>query len=109
MTGYARHNFPAFDHARDCLVMMGWRVLSPADIDRKLGVTERSGPRVVRRMMKRMMRADINAVLQSDAIYMLKGWEKSVGARAEHALAIWNGATIVYENDIVFPGDIKCK
>jgi hypothetical protein len=30
---------------------------------------------------------DCEKIIDGDAIYMLKGWEKSPGARAEHAVA----------------------
>ena len=32
-----------------------------------------------------------------DAIYMLRGWEQSKGARAEHAVAVWIGLEIMYQ------------
>ena len=41
MRGYKDYNFPAFDAARDQLVKEGWRVISPADIDRHSKTTPR--------------------------------------------------------------------
>ena len=32
-----------------------------------------------------------------DTIYMLEGWEKSVGAKIEHSLAVQAGKPIIYE------------
>lgn len=43
------------------------------------------------------MRRDIAALLDCDAIYMLEGWERSVGARTEHLVAAVCGLTILYE------------
>ncbi len=40
----------------------------------------------------------IEAVTECDLIYMLKGWQKSTGASAEHALAKWMGKEIIYED-----------
>ena len=40
---------------------------------------------------------DIEAVFESDCIYMLRGWERSEGARMEHALAVALGMSIQYE------------
>lgn len=39
MRGYDRFNFPAFDAAKDRLIEMGWDVVSPADLDRAVGIT----------------------------------------------------------------------
>jgi len=36
-------------------------------------------------------------VFRADALFMLKGWERSAGARAEHALAVCCGKEIVYQ------------
>jgi hypothetical protein len=36
-------------------------------------------------------------LIDSDAIYMLRGWEQSKGARAEHAVAVWIGLEIIYQ------------
>ena len=36
-------------------------------------------------------------LVDCDAIYMLRGWENSKGARAEHAVAVWIGLEIMYQ------------
>lgn len=36
-------------------------------------------------------------VFRADTIFMLKGWENSKGARAEHALAVACGKEIAYQ------------
>jgi len=43
------------------------------------------------------MRAVVQAMMDCDAVYMLAGWEQSVGARLEHNLAAVCGLAIVYE------------
>lgn len=89
MRGIKDFNFPAFDDARDHLIVHNWQVISPADMDRTLGQgTNRD-----------YARRDTKAILECDAIYMLKGWEKSVGATAEHALATWAELTIFYQEE----------
>lgn len=45
------------------------------------------------------MRADIRALLECDAIYMLRGWEQSAGARCEHLVAAMCGIEIMYEKE----------
>lgn len=42
---------------------------------------------------------DLMALATKDAIYMLKDWTKSPGARAEHDFAKANGIEIIYEED----------
>lgn len=42
---------------------------------------------------------DIELLATCDAIYMLKGWEHSQGARIEHALAVGAGINTIYSND----------
>lgn len=39
----------------------------------------------------------LNHLLICDAIYMLRGWENSKGATAEHAVAKWIGLEIIYQ------------
>jgi len=85
MTGYADYNFPAFDAARDNLER-DWNVISPADMDRELGFSP-STDEVTAEFLRDAMRRDIDAVMHVDAVYALKGWEQSDGARAEVALA----------------------
>lgn len=36
-------------------------------------------------------------LVDCDAIYMLRGWRESKGARAEHAVAVWIGLEIMYQ------------
>lgn len=43
------------------------------------------------------MRADIKLLLDCEAIYMLRGWEQSAGARCEHLVAAMCGLEILYE------------
>ena len=39
----------------------------------------------------------LDLLTDCDAIYMLRGWESSKGARAEHAVAVWIGLEIIYQ------------
>lgn len=88
MRGCVDFNFPAFDAARDHLRIFGWHVISPADIDREQGLSDSRG----------YAKRDCKAILEwCGAIYMLKGWQHSVGASAEHAVAKWAGLAIHYQ------------
>ncbi len=98
MTGIALHNFPAFDAARDRLVALGHEVVSPADIDRAHGI-DGSLPLYDMDALVPVLREELLAIFDVDALYMLAGWERSRGAKVEHALAELLGKRIVYESD----------
>lgn len=101
MTGYKDFNFAAFDKARNKLNDEGWTVVSPADIDRENGFDALKGDSVelvTKEFMRKAIRADLDALQRVDAIYMLEGWEKSKGARAEYHVAQWRGLDIVFQN-----------
>lgn len=104
MSGHELFNFPAFDAARDLLLNVYWQPVSPADIDREYGFDPASLPSDYDWSklpddldMKEVVERDIKALLECDAIFMLNGWEKSVGARAEHGVAVFAGLLVIYE------------
>ena len=105
MIGVPHFNFPKFDLARDFLKALNYEVVSPADIDRAHGFdamrlpgdTDWSDFSVTGLNKLEVISRDIEALKQCQAIYMLTGWEKSVGAQAEHALAKWMGLEIFSE------------
>lgn len=79
MTGWPEFNFPAFDKAEATLTAAGYKyVHNPAVIGRLWGTG---------RPHSFYMRKAIEKLLQSDAIIMLRGWEKSRGARLELQIA----------------------
>jgi hypothetical protein len=45
------------------------------------------------------MRADLRALLDCDAIYLLPGWSRSRGATVEHAVAVACGITVLEEKE----------
>lgn len=115
MRGIRFFNFPAFDEARDSLMSIGYEIISPADLDRASGdsdvveidkripdynwtdfkLLEDFGFKVS--PVRDMVRRDFEAIMSVDGLYMLQGWEKSTGARAEHAVAVWLGLRIIYQ------------
>ena len=98
------YNFPAFDAAADRLRRAGYNVLNPADMDREVGFDAMALPEdrdwdTVSACFDFAVCVDrdIAAVKACDAIYMLRGWQNSTGARAEKALAEWLGKEIIQE------------
>lgn len=77
MSGYPDLNFPAFDRAKAKLIAEGHTVVSPADLDRTRGQMP----------YEAMLRDDLRYLLECDAIYMLRSWETSNGAKLEKYVA----------------------
>jgi hypothetical protein len=90
MRGYDKYNFPAFDEVRDRAIAQGHEVISPADMDRELGFDENTPiDRIDEKFMRDAAERDLAAVIECDAVALLPGWEKSMGASAERAVAVW--------------------
>lgn len=95
MTGYPEFNFPAFFSAAAKFEADGWKVYNPAAKEHEVGVTTDPSFAVGNNVelvangwdWRDAFRWDCEKVLYSDGIYLLPGWEKSTGARAEWAVA----------------------
>lgn len=96
MTGYPEFNFPAFKRAAEKYHHLGWTVFNPADKSSEEAVVAHSsfgegdGAALVASgwSFREAYKWDTDRVIAADAIYMLKGWEASPGARGEHAVAM---------------------
>jgi len=105
MRGIELFNFPAFDTARDRLRKLGFNVLSPADMDRAVGLDPRKMPMYFDWRdapndfdLATAVRRDNDAVAAADAIYILShGFAESVGGRKELELAMSLGKTVLYD------------
>jgi len=98
MRGYEQFNFPAFDTAAQVWADTGYHVLSPADMDRKRGVTieqlQAMDAEQMQAFVGAAMREDTQAVHDADLIAVLPGWEASEGAGVEVRLALMLGKPI---------------
>ena len=115
MRGYAEFNFPAFNYATARLRAAGHEVFSPAERDNEKHGTDISRGNAAGSekqateehgfSIREALAADCKWICETGtAIYMLKGWEKSRGAVAEHALALALGViTIWYQKGAVQP------
>lgn len=103
MTGRKEFNFAAFYHAEARLHAKGWIVFNPARNDEENGVkvvgTEGDPAEIPNFCLRKALAWDMQRICESDAIYMLRGWERSSGARAEHTLATALGLDIIYEDN----------
>lgn len=98
MSGYYEFNFASFDLARDELLMEGWEIISPADLDRAAGFDEigMTGTEPLSTDMKReFARRDLSALLDVDTVFVLKGWRESTGATHEVKIAHWLGLNVI--------------
>lgn len=80
MRGYKDYNFPAFHEAAAKLRDMGHEVWSPAERDEEDGF---DASKDEAKPLRYYMLFDLPAVLQSDAVAVLPGWEQSTGAKLE--------------------------
>lgn len=86
MNGYPEMNFPSFHKAAKRLRDEGLKVINPAELNPDVNAD-----------WSDCMDVDIDAVFECDTIYMLKGWEKSKGARIEYRIAKNRKMEIYYE------------
>jgi hypothetical protein len=82
MTGYDNFNRSEFNNAANYLSMHGYVVLNPAILPSGLSEAE-------------YMKIDLAMLQCCDTIFMLNGWEQSMGANAERSLAIKLGMNIL--------------
>lgn len=119
MTGKPDLNRPAFDAAEKRLTAEGHFVINPHHISELFGPAEeiaesfKSYYAVMNGILhdeldialskqegllaRSVMSADLAAVRSCDAIYLLRGWENSRGAKKELAEALAHGLTIMQE------------
>jgi len=88
MRGHDQWNFPAFDRAVTIIEGSGHEAISPADLDRENGFDETVVKEFSDLEYHLAMRRDYRAILRSDAIAFLPGWEDSRGALLERGFGI---------------------
>lgn len=87
MRGHDLYNFPTFDSAAAWLREDGYKVISPAELDRKGGFDPAVDAVIDAGFVKKAMRRDIEALLKVDGVALLPGWETSAGVKTELAVA----------------------
>ena len=73
----------------------GFDVVNPAKMGDKYGTAEEINANV--ELLDALVKEELRAVATCDAIYLLRGWEKSVGARRELALALQLGLEVMFQ------------
>ena len=101
-------NFPLFDYVSKKLRKTGCEVFNPADLAR-----ETMGPlETIQKLSKVEMKAARRALLKhelvwicenADVVFLLPGWERSSGAKAERELALAIGIEVREAPDLILP------
>lgn len=108
MTGIPEFNYPAFNQWASIYRRLGYEVFNPAEADTEFHGTDISKGNTTGSVEQAALDHgfDRRITLAHDLtwiattathIHMLRGWENSGGARAEHALAATIGLEICYE------------
>lgn len=87
MRGHPGWNRTAFDLAKEHWTAAGWLVFSPACLVRALGYPDDEFHNADRAHLNHVFQIDFACLFACDAIGLLPGWQRSVGATAELALA----------------------
>lgn len=87
MRGLPNFNREAFNAAAERLAAKGWQPVNPVDIERLMPCVDDDG-RVDEQELWRVMQLELEFVKRCDTIYLLNGWENSVGATMEVATLI---------------------
>ena len=104
MRNYQRFNFDAFESAEKDLESRGISIVSPHRMDIELGFDPDCGELPPEFNIANCVRRDIDAILNSDSIILLPGWEDSVGATAEYRVSQWVGhPAFLYPNLEPYP------
>jgi len=103
MRGYPDYNFPAFDAAKKDVETLGFHPVSPADLDRLhegWGAVPPAEWTPTTENASEMIWRDLRALHGCDAIYLLRGWKRSTGARVEESFARFLELEIICQGDI---------
>ena len=113
MTGYKDFNYPKFNRVAEELRAKGFDVINPAaDVEpvqlggKSLSIAElldkqKTGEIPQSEGWKLFLRGDIITMMaKCNAIYLLKNWKKSKGARFEHSCAKRMGFAEFNEGDL---------
>ena len=91
MTGKPGYNFKEFDRVELQLKSAGHDVVNPADVSRKFKEKEilKYGD-----AFNRMVDEQLELLKGCNVIYLLDGWERSVGVRRELSAALQQGCEV---------------
>ena len=95
MTGMPEFNYPAFREAAQRLRNTGATVVNPVEIGEKYGTAEEINADPSK--LADLILEELDALGKCDAIYLLPGWQRSVGTKRELQLALLRKLEILVE------------
>jgi hypothetical protein len=105
MSGLPFHNAPEFDRAAELLRAAGLEVVSPMDINRANPRPDMAADGTIGRAAYcELVRLDLAALLECDAVAVLPGWSQSRGAQLEVAVARAIGLDVYVVSHILEEG-----
>lgn len=93
MRGLPENNAKAFFDAFEKLRNEGWHPIDPTLFNEVFGCVE------TEELLKACMDAELAAIPHLDAIFLLKGWEESEGAKKELEVALRHGLKVMLQGD----------
>ena len=102
MRGRPRHNADAIFAAHKRLEDSGegWTVITPLGFARSFGIDcDAPDEAIPADRLRDCMKAELAAIPHLDAVYLLKGWERSEGAREELRVALENKLIVMVEGN----------
>lgn len=103
MTGYPSLNFPAFEEGARRLREAGFSVVSPHEKDLQQGFDPEDPEAVANFDLRAALEWDVEAVLGSDGVVVLDGWEDSSGAMIEVLAATGMGLPVLTLEEALEP------
>jgi len=98
MRGHKEDNYPEFFKAERRLdAKKIYKVVNPARMDKEEECLAAAYSKPYDIDHKEALKRDIDEIFKVESMYFLRGWERSEGARVEHALAIYLGLSIEYQ------------
>lgn len=97
MNGVSDYNRWKFNNLSKRLEEAGFHAVNPIEIGDSIATPEEIN--ATPELFERVLEADIAALRKCDAIFMLRGWETSEGARMELRVALEMGIPVVQEQN----------
>lgn len=97
MRGIENNNVEAFTRAEERLRSRGFQVFNPVRIGRGIATDEEINSD--EDLLRIVMCVERSVAQRCDAIYLLRGWEHSEGAKHELSAAIRKGCDVLLESE----------
>lgn len=101
MRGFLNFNYPTFNDYAEKHRAAGWDVVNPVEIGAGYGTPEQINADPA--LLAAVVSAELHALEKCDAIFLLEGWNESVGAKQELAAALAAGLKVYVWPKIVIP------